>query len=191
MKLVDRVREFLDEKCQLLSTAFYVETLNRIEEVGEEQGIEIESPIEQLFWIEWYFRQSNNPDYECLYLIPQYKDKSTGRYRLDFSVEFIQDALGRFGGPSWDEIISSINSPKVGIELDSHIWHEKTKEQAQKDKERERFLISKGWKLVRFAGSEIYKDPPKCVQETFNIVNPIRDKYFNEIEQKHKEGKVE
>lgn len=72
---------------------------------------------------------------------------------------------------------------------DSHLWHEKTKEQAQYHKERERFLIANGWKLLRFTGSEVYKDPSKCIDEVLGIAFPIANKYHKELLKKFKERK--
>ena len=45
----------------------------------------------------------------------------------------------------------------MAIECDGHDFHEKTKEQAQRDKEKDRILQANGWLIARFTGSEIYK----------------------------------
>lgn len=50
------------------------------------------------------------------------------------------------------------------VECDGHAFHEKTKQQAQHDKSRDRALSEVG-KVLRFTGSEIYRDPVKCVEE--------------------------
>jgi len=44
------------------------------------------------------------------------------------------------------------------IECDGHDFHEKTKEQARKDKKRDRDLITNGYMVMRFTGSEIYNN---------------------------------
>ncbi|MDD4111338.1 MAG: DUF559 domain-containing protein [Clostridia bacterium] len=56
------------------------------------------------------------------------------------------------------------------IECDGHDFHEKTKEQVRKDKERERDLIKSGRTVIRFSGSEIYRDASGCASEVFNII---------------------
>lgn len=56
------------------------------------------------------------------------------------------------------------------IECDGHEFHEKTKRQAQKDKQRERNLISAGYTVIRFTGSEIYNNPYKCAKEVIKII---------------------
>lgn len=54
---------------------------------------------------------------------------------------------------------------RIAIECDGHDFHEKTKEQAQKDKARDRFFVSEGVIVLRFTGSEIYRDVNKCTEE--------------------------
>ena len=59
---------------------------------------------------------------------------------------------------------------KVVVECDGHEFHERTKEQAENDKSRDRLLSSRGWKVLRFTGSEIYRDPVGCVNEIEGII---------------------
>lgn len=137
--------------------AFYFrwETAKEIEEC------EIKSPIEQSFYICWkglfhfgHFigtKKIFTGDYK-LKLIPQFKIE---KYRADFRVE----------------------GTKYLIELDGHEWHEKTKEQARRDKERERLFIRKGFTVIRFTGQEVYDDAFTCAYETYiDILNSKLDK---------------
>lgn len=50
------------------------------------------------------------------------------------------------------------NISKIVIECDGHEFHEKTKEQAKRDKERDRYLVSQGYKVLHYTGSEIYNN---------------------------------
>lgn len=59
---------------------------------------------------------------------------------------------------------------KIVIECDGHEFHEKTKEQAQKDKERDRFLQINGYEVYRFTGSEIFNNPMKVYFEIEKIL---------------------
>lgn len=59
---------------------------------------------------------------------------------------------------------------KVAVELDGHNFHERTKEQARRDKSRDRLLTIEGWKVVRFAGSEVWADPHVCAYQVLTIV---------------------
>lgn len=59
-------------------------------------------------------------------------------------------------------------SIKIIIECDGHEFHEKTKEQAQHDKKRDRFLQEQGYRVYRFTGSEIYKTSGRVVAESIS-----------------------
>lgn len=53
----------------------------------------------------------------------------------------------------------------IGVEIDGHDFHEKTKEQATRDKRRDRSLLSLAGSpsvLIRFTGSEVFEDPFGC-----------------------------
>lgn len=71
-------------------------------------------------------------------------------YRLDFAV--------------------APESHKVAIEVDGHDFHERTKEQAARDKARDRALQADGWKVLRFTGSEVWNDPHRCALEVRQLV---------------------
>jgi very-short-patch-repair endonuclease len=51
------------------------------------------------------------------------------------------------------------------VECDGHEYHERTKEQARRDKKRDRFFTAKEFKVLRFTGSEIWADPDACAEE--------------------------
>lgn len=58
---------------------------------------------------------------------------------------------------------------KVCIEVDGHDFHEATKEQAQRDKSRDRYLQAMGWKVVRFTGSEVSRNAWQCVEDLLEV----------------------
>ena len=77
-----------------------------------------------------------------------------GKYRVDFLVK-------KFDGPrEVDQIV---------IECDGHDFHERTKEQAQRDKNRDRELQDLGFKVYRFTGSEIWKTNGECVAKALGV----------------------
>ncbi len=51
----------------------------------------------------------------------------------------------------------------LAVECDGHEFHEKTKQQATRDKARDRELLIRGIPSMRFTGSEVWKDPYACV----------------------------
>lgn len=64
----------------------------------------------------------------------------------------------------------AIPDKKIAVELDGHDWH-KTKEQRTHDAQKDRHLQKLGWLVIRFTGSEIYKDSQKCVRELAELAN--------------------
>ena len=77
-----------------------------------------------------------------------------GRYRVDFA------------------IVDAATDTFVAIECDGHEWHEKSKEQVQRDKARDRALTADGWRVLRFTGSEVWSDPAACVREIVAMLLP-------------------
>jgi very-short-patch-repair endonuclease len=51
---------------------------------------------------------------------------------------------------------------RLVVEVDGHEFHEKTKEQAARDKRRDRDLQQEGWSVFHFTGSEVWRDPFGC-----------------------------
>lgn len=90
-----------------------------------------------------------------LIITPQFK---VGRYRTDFMVT----ARNRWG--DGDAYIDG----SLLIECDGHDFHEKTKDQAKRDKKRNRDLQSAGFEVHHFAGSEIWADPIACAREAID-----------------------
>jgi very-short-patch-repair endonuclease len=78
-----------------------------------------------------------------------------GKYRADFLI-----CLAHWrGGYVWG-----------AIECDGHDHHNLTKEQAQHDRERDRYFQSQGIYILRYTGSEIWKSPLKVVVEAITLL---------------------
>jgi hypothetical protein len=71
-------------------------------------------------------------------------------YALDWPVDFIYTVKGDGTGPV------------LAVECDGHDFHERTKEQAAKDRSRDRRLQEAGYTVFRFTGSELWRDPCSC-----------------------------
>ena len=96
-----------------------------------------------------------------LEITPQYKITAKSRegrkiiekkYRADFLIELKEKA-------------TNLDVIKLIVEVDGHDYHERTKEQAQHDKERDRSFLSLGYPTMRFTGREIYSDTVKATSE--------------------------
>lgn len=96
------------------------------------------------------------------YIVPQF---AIGKYRADFLLARV--ATGWIEDPEDpDEIITILEKlPLIVVEIDGHDFHEKTKEQASRDKERDRFMTAEGYRVFRFTGSDVFNRAAQCVQE--------------------------
>lgn len=63
---------------------------------------------------------------------------------------------------------------QVVIECDGHDFHDRTKQQAQRDKSRDRDLANSGYIVIRFTGSEIYRRAPACGEEISALLCRIK-----------------
>ena len=60
---------------------------------------------------------------------------------------------------------------KIAIECDGHDFHS-SKEQIRKDSMRTRKLMSQGWRVIRYSGSEIYQKANRS--EMRDIISEIK-----------------
>lgn len=101
---------------------------------------------------------TDNPDYPERYLVqPQFR---VGRYRCDFLITM-----------KWNEYQTS-----VVVEIDGHEFHEKTKQQVSKDKARERSIVSSGYRVLRFSGSDVFNNALPCADEVFALLGALMTK---------------
>lgn len=92
------------------------------------------------------------------------RQHQVGVYRVDLFV----------AGYELDEDYTSyVTRGRVAVEVDGHEFHEKTKEQAQHDKARDRELQRCGLTVFRFTGSEVFRDPFAVAAEVIeHALNP-------------------
>ena len=115
-----------------------------------------QSPIEELFlaylidpYDDWHW-QGSAPTIARRGEILIAQQQQVGKYKLDFA------------------LTNSARGLSVGVEIDGHAFHERTKEQAQRDKSRDRAIQAEGWRVLRFTGSEVWANPHKCVVEALS-----------------------
>lgn len=90
-----------------------------------------------------------------------YAQYPLGTYRLDFAINVTAAADGR-KLDKW-----------IAVECDGHAFHERTREQAARDKARDRYLTAQGFHILRFTGSEIYSDSVGCATEVRALIANI------------------
>jgi len=114
---------------------------------------ECESPIEFKLGIAFIiacvsrYEERGDPG---LFLIPQYE---FGHYRFDFAIT----------GEDQQNIY-------LFIECDGHDFHERTKEQAAHDRQKDRFSQINGVPIFRYTGSEIWSQPDACAHQVLDFV---------------------
>lgn len=131
-----------------------------------------ESPIERLllaamyhvqelhyreFDIQWFLRDTPSGRPFPPFGGALYCQSPQGVYRLDFYIEMVDQETGK----PWY---------RLAIECDGHDFHEKTKQQAQRDKSRDRWLQTEGISVLRFTGSEIWRDPIACADQVYDAI---------------------
>lgn len=83
-----------------------------------------------------------------------------GQYRADLLVWFI-----------YGKTVAGL-----AVECDGHDFHEKTKDQASRDKKRDREILKAGFPVVRFSGRDIYRSPADCVEQIKELLGEARDR---------------
>lgn len=61
------------------------------------------------------------------------------------------------------------NGAFMVVEIDGHDFHDRTKAQASRDRERDRRLLSRGVSTVRFTGSDVHRDADACARDAINL----------------------
>lgn len=94
---------------------------------------------------------------------PQLEVEANERlYRLDIGMDFSYRRNG--------ELVYSV---LLDIECDGFDYHDRTKEQAARDRSRDQSLQAIGWYICRFTGSEIFRDAPGCAHRVFRMADEI------------------
>lgn len=154
-----------DKITQIIDEAIGGEVVRMREQISSIRE-RCESPIEELLMVAIYsaslisehdliFCCSSTPnerDFGGQFVLV-YQQAPVGPYRADILIHDASQPLDAHK-PRW-----------MVVECDGHAFHEKTKEQARRDKKRDRFFQSKGYKVLRFTGSEIWADPEACADE--------------------------
>lgn len=77
------------------------------------------------------------------------------RYTTDFALCVMPPGLGQL----W-----------VAIECDGHEYHDKTKEQADRDRARDRHFQALGWEVARYTGTQVNASAEWCARDVAHMV---------------------
>lgn len=119
---------------------------------------ECESPIEQLFALSLNRiadQIEKRYGVDCIVNPQSQIEVRQKTYRVDFLIAIqMKDGTGF----------------RIAVECDGHEFHEKTKEQAARDKARDRAIQSQAIPVLRFTGSEIWNNPWQCAKEVREFI---------------------
>lgn len=146
----------------------------------------IHSPIEAVFLAWWnavdFIEAGRSGTCDCLTLAPQVVvSVGDAMYRPDFVV-WPADTDTMFEGDAM-----GISFPRIAIELDGHDYHERTREQVIQRNQRDRAFQNAGWTVFHFSGSELVKDPERCVREVRDIAERALWNVQKAIQQRQRE----
>ena len=113
----------------------------------------ITSPVGKIFVMEWHFTGAGEKSGASM--VPQKQLTRDGRtFPIDFMVE------------------SADGTKKIAIELARNDFHEESRQQAVKDRQRELTPDRHGCSLFRFTALEIFRDPRRCLDEVVDAFKP-------------------
>ena len=141
------------------------------EMIFEESLIDCESPIEQLLSLALENLNIKNiykynPFIDVVEIEKQKEIQCENKkYRVDFCIPVIY---------------KNQENKSFIIECDGHEFHQKTKEQVERDNTRMRDLQKQGYEVIKFSGTEIWHRPYKCASDILNIILS-KCKYIKEV----------
>lgn len=157
---IDRTKDIKEYLVDQVSTHL-IALSSDAEMALEESLIDCESPIEQL--LSMALEELNikniykfNP-YVDVVDVEKQEEIQCGnkKYRADFLIPVIY---------------KNQENKCFVVECDGYEFHQKTKEQVEKDNIRMRTLQKEGYEVIRFSGTEVWHRPYKCAMEILNII---------------------
>ena len=142
----------------VFNTTEYEKTMPYLYVCGLDDELIDLSPIEQIFYVskDIYSLFDSNFFLNILSQVPIYLEDKT--YKVDFLVESYV----------YNDEEFELTNPVV-IELDGYKYHS-TKEQRNKDCEKENNLKLAGYHVIRFTGSQVFNEPFECVRSVHKYV---------------------
>lgn len=138
---------------------------------------ECQSTIEQIYflYLKSFGMGSSSVNLE---VVPQYQINAiNNNYKVDFYITLTENFIVENETETESKYFDRTTS--LCVECDDNEFYQKSQEQVEKEAERERDIVFKGFQLIRFTNSEIYNNPKKCAIETIRIMeNELRKKNF-------------
>lgn len=160
---------YQDIKVKLLNDLIGTNILDGSTEIEK-----IKSPIEQLLYLNLKYQSFYHGDLK-IKIIPQYLIETRNKkYFADFLIsmsEFMEM-----------EDVMLYRGQKLIIECDGHDFHYNTKEKIEQDRIRKRNISKLGYEVIRYTGTELYRDSSKCAVEVLQLLeNKLKKKKFQKL----------
>lgn len=126
---------------------FLFTTLQKLKKAKEITDLYTGNPIEDLLW--------KRIKKELINASPQhyiFDDKGKYLYKLDFAM--------------------ICKKGRIDVECDGRAWHERYKDQLR-DRERDNYLASQGWIVLRFPAKEIFQNLSGCIERIKETVKSL------------------
>lgn len=169
----------------LISYAFHHNNIYDYYEYLQELD-KISSPIEQIFYVSYilYCGFLGNDMVDDVPLVISLFENIKLQEKVEFNnktynIDFVIDFSNK--NNKGEYITPTIKNLKYAIELDGFDYHS-NKQQMNYDYERENNIKLKGYNVIRFTGSQLYKEPFKCVDNLIRII--VKD-VLREIDKKY------
>lgn len=156
-KLWDALNRVVDESFSVEYNYFGQHATGVISRVSELEGYGLLRDI-SCFCISYKTGDEINPTYSGEIMAILENQISFGRYTVDFRIH-----------STYNDITKELQECNMAIEVDGHEFHEKTKTQASHDKKRDRYLLSMNIPVIRYTGTEVYRNPKTVARDAFNI----------------------
>lgn len=158
-------------KAEQLQEAWAVDIAERAaaefnERAGRIRG-RCQSPIEEIMGLSIYYQLRDFvDDFDGEYgkvhwMLSEYTWPDDASVPFDGIFAFQQAKIGNYAADFLFFIRDEESGVKkwVVVECDGHDFHERTKKQAAHDRARDRWMTTEGVTVLRFTGSEIWRDP--------------------------------
>lgn len=83
---------------------------------------------------------------------------------------FSQVELTSGGRKLRPDFMLRVDQAALYVEIDGHEFHQSTRQQVARDRQRERAIAEGGDVVIRFTGSEVTKDPRGCAEQAVRII---------------------
>lgn len=101
------------------------------------------------------------------------------QWRPDFMMMSL--ACGFLGDHWGEEAMKDAPHNTLVIEIDGHKYHERTKEQARRDRSRDRGMLAIDWIPMRFTGQEVHQDAEACALQAAEYFFERQQKVLDDV----------